>query len=316
MLNDGGQRRRYAQIAHSKADKLVFFDVWALSADIENVEFAAPIHAIGNVFTARITKIDSKTRLAFLTLGNTDAVMRLKTKDQYTEGQYILAEIISEAYDDKNLRVRFVGDVKLGDKHQPKLYKAAQNLTQYCLKLAQDNECQIVTDDFAFYASLKKQIGQDSLKVELAEVISHKKDGLALLERANLADQIDELQMRQIKLKNSGSIIIEHTKAMTVVDVNSGAYTGNNMNDDINQMAAQKLFEQLELRHIGGLVIVDFLKYKRKSERDAFSKFLRDLARDYAIEMGSYTGFGLAELIIKRDGMRLDEKLLGLNDDK
>lgn len=265
---------------------------------------------------ARLTKIDSKTRLAFLTLGKTDAVMRLRTQDKYTEGQYILAEIISEAYDDKSLRVRFVGDVKHGEKHQPKLYKAAQNFTQYCLKLASNNECKIVTDDFAFYASLKKQIAQDALQIELAEVVSHKKDGLALLERANLADQVDELKMPHIKLKNGGSIIIEHTKAITVVDVNSGAYTGNNMNDDINQMAAQKLFEQLALRHIGGLVIVDFLKYKRKTERDAFNKFLRNLARDYAIEMGSYTGFGLAELIIKRDGMRLDEKLLEISDGK
>ena len=310
MLKIGGTRHAYAQIAKTTDDQLGFYDIWPLSPDPENIEFAAPKTAIGNIYKARINKIDAKTQLAFLTLGTVDAVMPFKSKQVFTEGQYILAEIISEAYADKSLRLRFAGEVKADGNHKPSLQQAAENLAQYCLKLAQHDAAQITCDDFAFCAALKKQAVINGVDITLNEVEFGKKHDQNLFEKYGLTEQIDDLTQSQIKLKNGGNIIIEHTSAMTVVDVNSGSYQGSNMVADINQQAAKKLFEQLSLRHIGGLVIVDFLKPKSKAERLSFAADLRDLAKSYKIEMGSYTALGLAEFKIKRSGQQLSDKLL------
>lgn len=314
---NGAKRAPYAQIAKSLDGKLVEFNIWPLDSDIENVEFAAHPTAIGSIYSARITKIDAKTNLAFLTLGNFDAVMRLKpkTKSNFNEGQYILAEIISEAFDDKSLRVRYVGDVKTAEKNRPHLYRPAKNLAQYCLDLMQNDPSQLITDDYAFLAAVKNQQQSIGTKTKLADVETSKKDNLSIFERHGLSEQIDILHQKQINLKNGGNVIIEHVAAMTIIDVNSHSYVGTDMVAEVNQQAAQIIFEQLSLRNIGGLVMVDFLKYKQKLEREAFAKYLRDSCLQYAIEMGSFTAFGVAEFKIKRTGKRLDQKILDIAND-
>lgn len=310
MFNANGKRQSYAQIAKIDDQRLSFYDIWPLDPNPENIEFTAPPAAIGSTYKARITKIDLKTQLAFLTLGKLDAVLQLKPKQTFTEGQYILAEIISEAHDDKSLRLRYRGEVKADGNNKPSLFIPAESLAQYCLKLARAKNSQVTCDDFAFCAALKKQAIADNVEINLNQAEFGKKHDADLFEKHGLTAQIDELHQTQLKLKNGGNIIIEHTKAMTVVDVNSGTYHGNDMVKDINHQAAQKLFEQLALRHIGGLVIVDFLKPKTKPDRLAFAAHLRDLSKNYKIEMGSYTALGLAEFKIKRSTKRLSDKLL------
>ncbi|PCI83966.1 MAG: hypothetical protein COB24_14765 [Hyphomicrobiales bacterium] len=312
MLNVGGKRHGFAQIAKLDADCLSFYDIWPLNPNPENIQFGAAKTAIGSLYKARITKIDRKTQLAFLTLGKLDAVLQLKPKQTFTEGQYILAEIISEAHDDKSPRMRYMGEVKADGNNKPGLFKPAENLAQYCLKLAKHEPCQITCDDFAFCAALTQQAAIDDVKIDLKQAQFGKKHDQNLFEKHGLMEQIGELEQSQLRLENGGNIIIEHTAAMTVVDVNSGNYHGNDMIKDINSQAAQKLFAQLALRHIGGLVVVDFLKPKTKPERLAFAAYLRDLCKNYKIEMGSYTALGLAEFKIKRSGKRLSDRLLDI----
>lgn len=307
-LHDANQRSRYAQIAKTVDGKLTFYDIWPLSPNIENIEFAAPANAIGSVYMARITKLDKNTNLAFITLGKLDAVLQLKPKQTFTEGQYILAEIISHAFDDKSLRVRYVGDVKTSDKSHPHLYRQAETLAQYCQNLANSDKSQIITDDYALAAAFANT---NQIQIEKS-----KKNAPSLLENYGLGEQIDELSETEIQLENGGNIIIQNTKAMTVIDVNSAGYTGNNMVDDINQQAAKKIFEQLSLRQIGGLIIVDFLKMLKKNQRQKFNDYLRQLTLGTNIEMGSYTAFGLAEFKIKRQGMCLADKLQDLKHDR
>ncbi|MGL1920837.1 MAG: ribonuclease E/G [Hyphomicrobiales bacterium] len=306
-LNINGKRNTYAQIAKTINGKLVFYDIWGLNPNIENVNFSAPDTAIGSVYIARITKLDANTKMAFVTLGKLDAVLPLKAKQNFIEGQYILAEIISHAFDDKSPRVRYVGDVKSTGKNRPQLFRQADNLGQYCLSLCNTNDQQIITDDYAFSATLNQDL---NVKVE-----NGKKSSPSLLEKYDLAEQIDELSNTEICLENGGNIIIQHTAAMTVVDVNSSSYNGKNMVADINNQAALKIIEQLALRQISGLVIVDFLKILKKYERQKFGEYLRELTLGTNIEMGSYTAFGLAEFKIKRQGKRLADKLLDMKHD-
>ena len=317
MLQKNGQRANYAQIAKFEDEALVFFDIWPLSDDIENLDFAAPPAAIGSVYKARILQIDPKTNLCFLDLGKFNAVMRLKPKQNYTEGQYILAEIISEAFGDKKPRVRFAGKAKPATNNAPLkntagLFRAAPNLAQYCIHLTQLDGSKITCDDFGFAAALKNQAQADNAEIDLEPVEFNKNSGLNLFELYGFADAIQSLQSATIGLQNGGNIVIEQNTAMTVIDVNSGLYKGDNhlkMVEDINHAAADKIFDQLALRQIGGLVVIDFLKFERKTQKLKFTEYLANLAKKYNIEMGSYTRFGLLELKIKRAGKNLNQKL-------
>ncbi len=313
-----GQRGLFAEIAKVSQDKLVFYDIWPINSNIEDTGFLANDLSIGNVYQARITKIDPKTRLIFLSLGTVDAVMKVKPKFQFLEGQYLLVEITCEAYGDKKPLVNYVGDVKkTTQKQRPKLFRNANNLMQYCLKLLESECDEVICDDFGFHAALKNTALKINSKSIIMPVQITKKNGLSLLEQVGYADQVAQLTEKLIPLKGGSNIIIETTDALTAVDVNSANFIGDNytkMINEINIAAANTLMDQLKLRQIGGLVVVDFLKYKRKSDKQKFARFLHNLAKQYGFMFGGLSNYGLAEFKISRKSKNLAEKVQDIYD--
>ena len=82
-----------------------------------------------------------------------------------------------------------------------------------------------------------------------------------------------------VPLENGGYLVIEHTEAMTVVDVNTGSYVGeNNLEEtvfDVNLRAANELARQVRLRNIGGIVVVDFIDMVDEAHREAVTETLK-----------------------------------------
>ena len=78
-----------------------------------------------------------------------------------------------------------------------------------------------------------------------------------------LGETLDSLADRRVELPSGGYLIIDHTEAMTVIDVNSGSYSGkSNLEEtimEINRQAAREIAHQLRLRDIGGIIVVDFI---------------------------------------------------------
>ncbi len=90
-----------------------------------------------------------------------------------------------------------------------------------------------------------------------------------------------------VPLQNGGSLVIERTEAMTVVDVNTGSYVGvNNLEETVfavNLEAAKELARQVRLRNIGGIIVVDFIDMLEESHKEAITEALRtELAKDKA----------------------------------
>ena len=85
----------------------------------------------------------------------------------------------------------------------------------------------------------------------------------SLFDKYNIETQIEQALQRKVYLKSGGSIVIETTEAMTVVDVNTGRYIGQtNLEDTIlktNLEAAEEVVRQLRLSNIGGLIVIDFI---------------------------------------------------------
>ena len=128
--------------------------------------------------------------------------------------------------------------------------------------------------------------------------------------------QLDKALRKYVWLKSGGSLVIEQTEAMTVVDVNTGKFTGRKDLEDtvfrLNCEAAEELVRQLRLRDIGGIIIVDFIDMKVPENNEKLLEWLRTLAstdRNRLTVVGM-TGLGLIELTRKKERRPLARQLL------
>jgi len=156
--------------------------------------------------------------------------------------------------------------------------------------------CRIRVDD----AALAAKLGRPSGAVELY-------DGQdALFQKHDLEAQIEEAMASHVGLPGGGRIIIEHTQALTAVDVDSGQHDGagdpRRLAWEINTQAAREIARQLRLREIGGRVVIDFMPLHGKGEVAALLDKLRGwLDRDPGqVRLGRMSELGLVELTRRR----------------
>ena len=111
---------------------------------------------------------------------------------------------------------------------------------------------------------------------------------------------------RKIYLKNGAHIVIDKTEAMTVIDVNSGKYERKSdfdtMKMEINLKSAEEIARLLQLRDIGGIIVIDFLKMREEADKkrlvDSFKEWLKEDKK--RPEVAGMTKLGLVELTRKR----------------
>ncbi len=119
-------------------------------------------------------------------------------------------------------------------------------------------------------------------------------------------EQIKELMGRKVSLHSGGHIVIEHTEAMVVIDVNSGRYAAkkeqelNSLKTDLE--AAREIVRQLRLRDIGGLIVVDFIDLEdEKNRKKIYDELKKEFKKDRAkIAMLPMTEFGLMQITRER----------------
>lgn len=119
---------------------------------------------------------------------------------------------------------------------------------------------------------------------------------------------------RKVWLPSGGSLVIDRTEAMTVVDVNTGKFTGSggNLEETVtknNLEAAEEIVRQLRLRDIGGIIVVDFIDMVLESNRDlVVRRLLECLGRDRTKhQVAEVTSLGLVQMTRKRVGAGLIE---------
>ncbi len=109
----------------------------------------------------------------------------------------------------------------------------------------------------------------------------------AMLQEYGISPLVYASAQPVVPLENGGSLVIEHTEAMTVVDVNSASYVGESSLEEtvfaVNLEAAKEIARQVRLRNIGGIVVVDFIDMAEESHREAVTNTLKEgLAADKA----------------------------------
>ena len=127
-------------------------------------------------------------------------------------------------------------------------------------------------------------------------------------------EQIAKAMDRKVWLPSGGSLVIDRTEAMTVVDVNTGKYVGSggNLEETVtnnNIEAAEEVVRQLRLRDIGGIIVIDFIDMVLESNRDlVVRRLLECLGRDRTKhQVAEVTSLGLVQMTRKRVGAGLIE---------
>lgn len=138
----------------------------------------------------------------------------------------------------------------------------------------------------------------------------------SLFEQFEINKQIEKALEKKVNLKSGGSLIIETTEAMTVIDVNTGKYIGAGDPEETilktNLEAAEEIVIQLRLRNIGGLIVIDFIDMSSISNRQKLSKFLEKTLKEkdkYQSVILKISEFGLVQMTRKRSGKTLLDQL-------
>jgi ribonuclease E len=129
-----------------------------------------------------------------------------------------------------------------------------------------------------------------------------------------ITEQIEKALERKVWLPSGGSLVIDRTEAMTVVDVNTGKFVGSggNLEETVtknNLEAAEEIVRQLRLRDIGGIIVVDFIDMVLESNRDlVLRRLIECLSRDRTKhQVAEVTSLGLVQMTRKKLGLGLLE---------
>ncbi len=137
-----------------------------------------------------------------------------------------------------------------------------------------------------------------------------------LFEKFEIDKQLEKALAKKVSLRSGGTLIIETTEAMTVIDVNTGKFIGkDNLEDTIlktNLEAAEEIVRQLRLRNIGGLIVIDFIDMATSANKLKLSKFLEKTLKErdkYQSVLLKVSEFGLIQMTRKRSGKTLIQQL-------
>lgn len=140
---------------------------------------------------------------------------------------------------------------------------------------------EVVVDSQAVYGRLQELL-QNIAESRSCKLLLHDKQ-TDIFSYYRLSDDIASISDRRIDLPSGGYLVIDYTEAMTVIDVNSGHFSGReNLAEtvmQINREAADEIARQLRLRDIGGIIVVDFIDMDKKEYREEIMERLQQALR-------------------------------------
>jgi ribonuclease E len=170
------------------------------------------------------------------------------------------------------------------------------------LVIASDTEWDLV-DEYVRYVA-----------PHLADRMQRWDDAADVFTTYRIDEQLAKALERKVWLPSGGSLVIDHTEAMTVIDVNTGKFTGQggNLEQTVtrnNLEAAEEIVRQLRLRDLGGIIVIDFIDMVLESNRElVLRRLLECLARDRTKhQVAEVTSLGLVQMTRKRVGSGLLE---------
>jgi ribonuclease E len=211
--------------------------------------------------------------------------------------------------DMRRLRAQWaqISTLAKGSKTGRLLYKEPPLVTRVIREEFTKEYRAIVIDDRALFDDVKGYV--EAVAPELADRVEHYDndvESLPIFERFHVHEQLHKALDRKVWLPSGGSLVIERTEALTVIDVNTGKNVGRtNLEETVyrnNLEAADAIARELRLRDIGGIIVIDFIDMEIKKNREDVERAFREaLARDKTrTQVFPITELGLLEMTRKR----------------
>ena len=146
---------------------------------------------------------------------------------------------------------------------------------------------------------------------ESIEKVTLYKKKVPIFDTHNIEGQISKALKNKVWLKSGAYLIIDHTEAMVVVDVNSGRFIGKKSHEEnslaIDLEAATEIAKQLRIRDIGGLVVIDFIDLAiEKNRKKIYDELKKCLKKDRAkVSLSEFSEYGLLQMTRQRIGLSL-----------
>ncbi|MEE3953587.1 Rne/Rng family ribonuclease [Peribacillus frigoritolerans] len=168
---------------------------------------------------------------------------------------------------------------------------------------------ELAIDDFEAYRELKKWIQENRKEWKISHVSGTKN----IFSEWNVEAQVEKMAKKIVWLDNGGYLIFEETEAFTVIDVNSGKFTGKVAKEAtlfaVNQAAAKEVARQLRLRNISGIILIDFINMDQSRHKQEIIEIVKkEAVRDEKrIQVIGFTELGILQMTRKRTSPSLSE---------
>jgi len=244
--------------------------------------------------------------------------LRRTVKELKPKGYGLIVRTIAQGKDQSILEADFNRvwkkweelDLKIKNKQAPVLaYMDVTTSDQVIRDLFTPDVNRLVVDNKALYKRISGYI--KDVSPNLIQKVELKKGKGSIFDENNIEEQIDKSLKRKVWLKSGAHLIIEHTEAMVVIDVNSGRYIGKKDHESnslkINLEAAREVARQLRLRDIGGLIVIDFIDLQEAGNRKkVYDELRKNLMRGRAkVSLTEFSNFGLLEMTRQRIRLNL-----------
>ena len=193
------------------------------------------------------------------------------------------------------------------------LYKELDLDTKYIKDNINDEIDNIIFNDKDKYTEIKTLLSNIDKSYVDKLILEQNKD---IFDLYKVSKEIERALSKKVWLKSGGYLIIEKTEALTVIDVNTGKFTGNISREETmyktNLEACEEIARQLKIRDIGGIIIVDFIDLQKKKYKENLIKKLEEcLSRDKRkSEVLGITRLGLVEIARMREKDSIDSYYL------
>lgn len=199
-------------------------------------------------------------------------------------------------------------------KNGSEIYGDADFLFRAIRDYVNDDVSRIVVDHQGGYERLSDLLRLSSYGETVELVLHNGKE--PIFSAHHIEEQVQDLLNSRVELPSGGFIQIDHTEALTVIDVNSGHYTGNERPHGevavrVNHEAAEMIARHIALRDIGGIILCDFIDMTKKDDQEALLKHLSSLVKGDSVKtvVCGMTKLGLVEMTRKRERQGIQSTL-------
>jgi ribonuclease G len=249
----------------------------------------------------KIPDFKERRRLKHIARGiipeNCGLIIRTAAKEQSEDALSEDLKYLLKTWDDLQASVKT-------EKPPALVYQDLSTTSSVIRDLFTPDVSKIFIDSRKLFKQIKNYI--HLLQPLLVDKIELFKDQVSIFESFKIEEQIKMLMGHKVPLPSGGYIIIDHTEAMVVVDVNSGRYAAkkdqelNSLKTDLE--ASREIARQLRLRDIGGLIVVDFIDLEdEKNRKKIYDELKKEFRRDRAkVTVLPMTEFGLVQITRQR----------------